>query len=57
MDELIGNLQAYELQKNSLVKKDRHLALKALESEGSYLDDEEMAMVAHKITKLLKKVG
>jgi len=39
------------------VKKDRDLALKALESEGSDLDDEEIAMVACRVTKLLKKAG
>jgi len=39
------------------VKKDHDLVLKALESGGSNLDDEEIAMVARKVTKLLKKVG
>jgi len=39
------------------VKKERDLTLKALESEGSDLDDEEIAMVAHRVTKLLKKAG
>jgi len=38
------------------VKKDRDLALKALESEGLDLNDEEMAMVARRVIKLLKKV-
>jgi len=33
------------------------LALKVLESDGSDLDDEEMAMVARRVTKLLKKAG
>jgi len=33
------------------------LALIALESNGSDLDDEEMTMVARKVTKLLKKAG
>jgi len=33
------------------------LALKALESDGSKLDDEEMAMVARNVRKLLKKTG
>ena len=31
------------------------MALKAMESDGSDLEDEEMAMVAQKVTKLLKK--
>ena len=39
------------------MKKDHDLALKALEGEGSELDDEEIAMVAHRVTKLLKKDG
>jgi len=56
-DELIGNLQTYEFWKNLQVKKDNDLALKALESESSDLDDEEIAMVAHRVTNLLKKVG
>jgi len=39
------------------VKKDHGLALKALESEGSDLGDEEIAMVARGVTKLPKKAG
>jgi len=31
--------------------------LKALESVGSDLNGEDMAMVAHRVTKLLKKAG
>jgi len=57
LDELIGSLQTYELQKNSQVKKDHDLVRKALESEGLDLDDEEIAMVARMVTKLLKKAG
>ena len=57
LDELIGNLKTYELRKNSKVKKDGDLALKALESEGSDLDDEEIAMIARRVTKLLIKAG
>ena len=57
LDELIGNLQTYDLRKKSQVKKDHDLVLKALESGGSNLDDEEIAMVACRITKLLKKAG
>jgi len=57
LDELIGKLQMYKLQRSSQVKKDQDLALKALESDGSDVDDEEMAMVARKVIKLLKKAG
>ena len=57
LDELIGNLQMYKLQRSSQVKKDQDLALKALESDGSDVDDKEMAMVARKVIKLLKKAG
>ena len=50
LDELIGNLQTYELRRNSQmkeeVKKDRGLALKARESDSSDFDEEGMAMVA-----------
>ena len=58
MDELIGNLQTYELRKSSQVKeeikKDRGLALKAVESDDSNLDDEEMAMITRKFKKFFK---
>ena len=37
------------------MKKDYDLALKALESEGLDLDDEEITVVARRVTKLLKK--
>ena len=57
LDELIGNLQTYELRRSSQVKKDHDLAPKALESDGSNLDDEEMAIVDRKVKKLLKKAG
>jgi len=50
-------VKSYELRKNGQVKKDRDLVLKALESEGSGLNDEEIVMVARRVTKLLKKVG
>jgi len=46
LDELIGNLQTYELRKNSQVKeetrKDQGLALKVVESDDFDLDDEVM---------------
>ena len=50
LDELIGNLQTYELRRNSYmkgeVKKDCRLALKARESDNSDFDEEGMAMIA-----------
>ena len=60
LDELIGNLQTYELRKNSQqkeeAKKDRGLALKALEDDDSDLEEEEMAMMTQKFKKFFKKV-
>ena len=48
LDELIGNLQTYELRKNSQhkdeAKRDRGLALKALEDDFDS-DEEEIAMI------------
>ena len=59
LDELIGNLQTYELRRNSQmkgeVKKDRGLALKARESDSSYFDEEGMAVIARKFKKFFKK--
>jgi len=55
LDELIGNLQIYELRRSSQLKdetkRDRGLALKALEEDGSDFDKEEMAMITHKFKK------
>ena len=60
LDELIGNLQTYELRKNSQQKeeqkKDRGLALKAQEDVDSDLEDEEMALMTRKFKKFFKKV-
>jgi len=59
LDELIGNLQTYELRKNSQqkeeIKKDRGIALKVLEEESSDLEEEEMAMITRKFKKFFKK--
>ena len=59
MDELIGNVQTYELRRSSQekqeIKRDRGLALKALEDDGSDLDDEEMAIITRKFKKFFKK--
>ena len=58
MDELIGNLQ-YELRRSSQlkeeIKRDRGLALKALENDGSDFDDEKMVMITQRFKKLFKK--
>jgi len=59
LDELTGNLQTYELRRSAQVKeeekRDRGLALKALESEDSDLDFEEIAMVTQKFKKFFNK--
>jgi len=51
LDELIGNLQTYELRRNSQqkeeIKKDRGIALKVMEEDSSDLDVEEMASYDH----------
>jgi len=44
LDELVGNLQTYELRRNSQqkeeTKKDRGIALKVIEEDNSDLDEE-----------------
>ena len=59
LDELIGNLQTYKLSRSSQLKeankRDRGLALKALEEDDSDLDEEEMAMFTQKFKKFFKK--
>jgi len=58
LDELIGNLQTYELRKNAQAKeeipKGKGIALKALEEEDSDLDDEDFAFMARKFKKFVK---
>ena len=57
--ELIGNLQTYELRRNSQqqeeTKKDRGLAHKIMEEDSSELDEEDMAMITRKFRKFFKK--
>ena len=59
LDELIGNLHTCELRRSAQVKeeakRDRGLALKALESDDSNLDFEEIAMMTQKFKKFSKK--
>ena len=59
LDELIGNLQTYKLRRRSQLKeetkRDRGLALKALEEGGSDFGEEEMAMITRKFKKFFKK--
>jgi len=59
LDELIGNLQTYELRRNSQqqekTKKDRGLALKIMEEDSYDLDEDDMAMFARKFKKFVKK--
>ena len=49
LDELIGNLQTYELMRSAQVKEE------ALESDDSNLDFEKIAMVTQKFKKFFKK--
>jgi len=58
LDELISNLQTYELRRSSQqkedTKRDQGLAIKALEEDGSDFDEEEMAMITGKFKKFFK---
>jgi len=58
-DELIGNLQTYELRRNSQqqeeTKKDHGIALKIMEEDSSELDEEDMAMITREFKKFFKK--
>jgi len=49
-DELISKLMSLEeaLNRRKETKRDRGLALKALEDDGSDFDEEEMAMITRK---------
>jgi len=59
LDELIGNLQTYELRRNSQqkeeIKKDQRIALKVMEEDSSDFDAEEMTMITCKFKKFFKK--
>ena len=59
LDELIGNLQTYELRRTSQqqeeTKKDRGLALKSIEEDSSDSDVEELAFMTRKFKKFFKK--
>jgi len=59
LDELIGNFETYELRRGSQLKeetkRDRGLALKAFEDDGSDFNDEEMAMITRRFKKFFKK--
>jgi len=59
LDELIGNLQTYELRRSSQqkeeIKKDRGIALKIMEKDSLNLDVEEIAMITRKFKKFFKK--
>jgi len=59
MDELIGNLQSYELRRNSQqqeeTKKDRGIALKIMEEDSTDFEDEDIAMITRKFKKFFKK--
>ncbi|XP_070002317.1 uncharacterized protein [Nicotiana sylvestris] len=57
LDELIGNLTAYELRRQTMKmdtpKKERSLALRI--AEGSDLEDDEMAMITREFKKYLMR--
>ncbi|XP_070021415.1 uncharacterized protein [Nicotiana sylvestris] len=57
LDELIGNLTAYELRRQTMKmdtpKKERSLALRI--TEGSDLEDDEMAMITREFKKYLMR--
>ena len=59
LDELIGNLQTYELRRSSQLKeetkRDRGLPLKALEEDALDFDEEKMTMITRKFKKFFKK--
>jgi len=59
LDELIGNLQTFELRRTSQqqeeTKKDRGLALKIMKEDSFDLDEEDMAMLTRKFKKFFKK--
>jgi len=59
LDQLIGNLQTYELRRNSQqqeeTKKDRGIALKIMEEDSSEMDEEDMAMITRKFKRFFKK--
>jgi len=59
LDELVGNLQTYELRRNSQrqeeIKKDHGIALKIMKEDSSELDEEDMAMITRKFKKFFKK--
>jgi len=52
LDELVGNLQTYELRRNCQqqeeTKKDQGIVLKVVEEDSSNFDDEDMAMITCK---------
>jgi len=59
LDELMANLQTYELRRNSQqqeeTKKDRGITPKIMEEDSSELDEEDMAMITCKLKKFFKK--
>jgi len=59
LDELIGNLQTYELRRNSQqkeeIKKGRGIALKVMEEDSLDFDEEEITMITQKFKKFFKK--
>jgi len=59
LDELIDNLQTYELRRNSQQKeetmKDQGIALKVMEEDSSDLDEEEMAIITRKFKNFFQE--
>jgi len=60
LDELIGNLQTYELKRSSQLKEEtkryQGIALKAMEEDGVDFNEEEMAVITQKFKKFFKKL-
>ena len=59
LDELVGNLQTYELRRNSQqqeeTKKNRGITLKVMEEDSLDFNDEDMAMITCKFKTFFKK--
>ncbi|XP_021728203.1 uncharacterized protein LOC110695259 [Chenopodium quinoa] len=55
MEQLVGSLMTHELHLSSNIESSRNkgLALKAEDSEGSEVDEEEMAMLVRKFKKMM----
>ncbi|KAH0665552.1 hypothetical protein KY285_026758 [Solanum tuberosum] len=57
LDELVGNLKTYEMNVDKEVRetKKKNLGLKAIESDKSDIDDEDLALISRNFKKLFKR--